>query len=38
MSVISDLIVVGVMKKIGFTKQDYAKRHHGGYNGERSKI
>jgi len=37
MSVICDLIVVGVMSKIGFTKQQYAKRHHGGYNGERSK-
>jgi arabinose-5-phosphate isomerase len=37
MSVICDLIVVGVMEKIGFTKQEYAKRHHGGYNGEKSK-
>jgi arabinose-5-phosphate isomerase len=37
MSVICDLIVVGVMSKIGFTKQDYSKRHHGGYNGEKAK-
>lgn len=37
MSVICDLIVVGVMARIGFTKQEYSKRHHGGYNGERSK-
>jgi arabinose-5-phosphate isomerase len=37
MSVISDLLVVGVMTKIGFTKADYSKRHHGGYNGEKSK-
>lgn len=31
MSVISDLIVVGLMKRINFTKEDYSKRHHGGY-------
>ncbi len=37
MSVICDLLVVGVMTKIGFTKQQYAQRHHGGYNGEKSK-
>ena len=40
MTVIGDLLVVSVMKKIGFTINDYAKRHHGGYLGEkcRSKI
>ena len=31
MSVICDLIVVGLMKKNNFTKEEYAKRHHGGY-------
>jgi len=31
MSIICDLIVVGLMEKIEFTKEDYSKRHHGGY-------
>jgi arabinose-5-phosphate isomerase len=33
MTVIGDVLVVNVMKAIGFTAQDYAKRHHGGYLG-----
>lgn len=37
MTVIGDSLVVLMMKKIGFTKQDYAKRHHGGYLGEKSR-
>lgn len=37
MSVICDLIVVGLMNKNNFKKEDYAKRHHGGYLGEKSK-
>lgn len=37
MSVICDLIVVGLMRKNNFTKEEYAKRHHGGYLGEKSK-
>jgi arabinose-5-phosphate isomerase len=37
MSVISDLIVVGLMKKNGFTKEKYSKLHHGGYLGKKSK-
>jgi arabinose-5-phosphate isomerase len=37
MSVICDLIVVGLMKENNFTKEEYAKRHHGGYLGEKSK-
>ena len=37
MTVIGDLLVVSVMKKIGFTIDDYAKRHHGGYLGEKSR-
>jgi arabinose-5-phosphate isomerase len=37
MTVIGDLLVVSVMKKIGFTSADYAKRHHGGYLGEKSR-
>ena len=31
MSVICDLIVVGIMNRIEFSKEDYSKRHHGGY-------
>ncbi len=37
MTVIGDLLVVNVMKRIGFTNEDYAKRHHGGYLGEKSR-
>jgi arabinose-5-phosphate isomerase len=37
MTVIGDLLVVGVMQKIGFSSADYAKRHHGGYLGSKSR-
>lgn len=37
MNVIGDALVVETMKKIGFTVEDYNKRHHGGYLGMRSK-
>jgi arabinose-5-phosphate isomerase len=37
MTVIGDILVVSMMKKIGFTVEDYAKRHHGGYLGEKSR-
>ncbi|HCC52846.1 MAG TPA: iron dicitrate transport regulator FecR [Porphyromonadaceae bacterium] len=37
MTVIGDVLVVSVMKRIGFTNMDYAKRHHGGYLGEKSR-
>ncbi|MDR2042542.1 MAG: SIS domain-containing protein [Tannerella sp.] len=37
MTVIGDVLVVGVMRKIGFTSADYAKRHHGGYLGSKSR-
>ena len=33
MTVIGDVLVVNVMNAIGFTRADYAKRHHGGYLG-----
>lgn len=33
MTVIGDILVVLLMKKIGFSHADYAKRHHGGYLG-----
>lgn len=37
MTVIGDILVVGTMKKIKFTPADYAKRHHGGYLGHKSR-
>jgi arabinose-5-phosphate isomerase len=37
MSVICDLIVVGLMKHKNFTKLEYSKRHHGGYLGAKAK-
>lgn len=37
MTVIGDVLVVGTMKKIGFTIEEYAKRHHGGYLGVKSR-
>lgn len=37
MTVIGDILVVNVMRRTGFTKADYAKRHHGGYLGEKSR-
>ncbi len=33
MTVIGDALVVNVMQESAFTKQEYAKRHHGGYLG-----
>ncbi|MBN2214780.1 MAG: SIS domain-containing protein [Bacteroidales bacterium] len=38
MTVIGDVLVVMMMRKIGFTAGDYAKRHHGGYLGHKSRI
>lgn len=37
MSVICDLIVVGLMKHNNFTKLEYSKYHHAGYLGEKSR-
>lgn len=37
MTVIGDILVVLLMKKINFTAADYAKRHHGGYLGQKSR-
>jgi arabinose-5-phosphate isomerase len=36
-TVIGDALVVLLMEKIGFTPEDYAKRHHGGYLGFKSR-
>lgn len=38
MTVIGDALVVLLEEKIGFTREDYAKRHHGGYLGEKSRA
>lgn len=38
MTVIGDALVVSLMTKIKFTSEDYAKRHHGGYLGDKSRI
>lgn len=37
MTVIGDLLVVETMKRINFTTNEYAKRHHGGYLGQISR-
>lgn len=37
MTVIGDILVVGTMKQIKFSAADYAKRHHGGYLGDKSR-
>ena len=37
MTVIGDVLVVLLMKKINFTAADYARRHHGGYLGDKSR-
>ena len=37
MTVIGDLLVVSVMRQIHFNSADYAKRHHGGYLGSKSR-
>lgn len=37
MTVIGDILVVGTMKRINFSNKDYAKRHHGGYLGSKSR-
>lgn len=37
MTVIGDLLVVDTMNKINFGSTEYAKRHHGGYLGDKSR-
>jgi len=37
MAVIGDVLVVLLMNRIRFTPADYARRHHGGYLGEKSR-
>lgn len=37
MTVIGDILVVNVTRLIDFTTEEYAKRHHGGYLGHKSR-
>ncbi|MGM0473363.1 MAG: KpsF/GutQ family sugar-phosphate isomerase [Bacteroidota bacterium] len=37
MAVMGDVLVVLLMKRIRFTEEDYARRHHGGYLGQKSR-
>lgn len=37
MTVIGDILMVLMMKKINFTSEQYARRHHGGYLGDKSR-
>ncbi|MEL6674787.1 MAG: SIS domain-containing protein [Bacteroidota bacterium] len=37
MAVIVDLLVVSLMKRRNFTKEMFARRHHGGYLGKKSR-
>ena len=37
MTVIGDILVVETMRKTKFSIEEYSKRHHGGYLGERSR-
>ena len=37
MTVLGDILVVSMMKKINFSKEDYAKRHHSGYLGKKAR-
>ena len=37
MTVIGDILVVETMRQTQFTIEEYSKRHHGGYLGERSR-
>lgn len=37
MTVIGDLLVVALMKRIGFTKEQYGLRHHSGYLGKKAR-
>jgi arabinose-5-phosphate isomerase len=38
MTVIGDALVIALMSKINFSSLDYAKRHHGGYLGDKSRL
>lgn len=37
MTIVGDIIVVLMMERINFTKEEYAKRHHSGYLGAKAR-
>ena len=37
MTVMGDVLVVSTMLATGFSREDYAKRHHGGYLGQKAR-
>jgi len=37
MTVVGDVLVTLLMERIGFTKEEYAKRHHSGYLGDKAR-
>lgn len=37
MTVVGDLLVVTLMERINFSKEEYAKRHHSGYLGQQAR-
>ena len=37
MTVIGDVVIVLLMQKMGFSKEEYAKRHHSGYLGSKAR-
>ena len=37
MTIVGDVLVVLLMEQIGFTKEQYAKRHHSGYLGQKAR-
>ena len=37
MTVVGDLLVVMLMERINFTKEEYSKRHHSGYLGQQAR-
>ncbi len=38
MTVVGDVLVITLMNKIGFSRADYALRHHSGYLGQKSRT
>jgi arabinose-5-phosphate isomerase len=38
MTIVGDILVVLMMEKIKFSKEDYAKRHHSGYLGHKART
>lgn len=38
MTVIGDILVVNVMRLTGFSREQYALRHHGGYLGHKARL